>query len=558
MAWGSVALAIVVTIVVVWYSSGPCFYSDEIGILGPAHLIAHPSSNWVFFGDAYMPGTSVFLAPLWWLSDDPGWVYRASVIVLALVSVAIIYPVSRLGRALGLTTNAAIITGSIVAIAPGHAVFANWVWSEQAFSLAVVFAVWRGLELARTVSARNALLFGLAAGSTFAFHGRALVFAAVAGIALLTLARRSLKAAFWGVAGYVITAGGGYALFLWSTSRLYSHDQRADRVLDKLVDQGIVQTMESLTAQAWYQTVGWAGLALLGAGLLVSLARGGTDRVFGRWALAAFGASFIFVILLMAGAEPAHLRLDLHIYGRYFDGFGAALAVLGLIAIIRGLSLRFAFAAGGITVLVSIGFIFLVVPRLPPGGWWEPGHIPGISHLMSQRLVETGTEEPWAAIVFVLALVVLAVLALARRAPVAVWAVALYFAFVTTTVDLGIIKQREEFARSEPAPITVYEEVPKDVVLAIDIANSESAVNWKAYTFWAFPRDVIFYDSSIDPRPSDFVLSWDDWSEAAQQGAWPIVSSWRDGAVVWVFPGELQDELVAQGLVVRLPDTQDG
>jgi len=550
LAWASVAFSTVMTTLVVWNSSGPALYSDEVGILAPSYIIAHPASPLTYVGDAYMPGTSMILAPIWWFSSDPATVYRAAIIVCALLSLAIIYPLMRLGQAFGLTRNAAMIVGSVVALAPGHIIYANYVWSEQAFSLVVAFAAWRGLELARKASARNAVLAALAIGATFACHGRGIAFAAVGGLALIALARRSVRAAIAGIAAYVVVVGGGYALFLWTSTRLHGAQGRTNSTLGSLSDQNIGEAVDAITAQTWYQVVGWAGLALIGVGFLITLARKGDDRVFARWALGAFGASLLFVAIYVAGSEPSHLRLDIHVYGRYFDGLAATLAALGLIVMVKGLTRHLAAVLAVAAVVISGLFLVISVPHFPAGGWWEPGHLPAISHMLSQVLVASDQKDPWASITFVLLLVVLIVLLLSKRSPIAIGMLVAYFTFVTISVDVEIIKPRETLARGVWPPARALETVPASESLAVDVSVDDYPFLWVEYTWWCLPRMVHFYNSERDERPSDLVLGSIGWDTAAQEGALPLLSSWAGDEIIWVFPGQTQDELLDEGLLL--------
>src|SRR5690606_20313202 len=92
--------------------------------------------------------------------------------------------------------------------------------------------------------------------------------------------------------------------------------------------------------QTWYHTFAWAGLALLGTFWLVRRAWRGPHRVFARWALASLGAEAIFVVGVLSGALTWSLRVDLHIYGRYYGSHAMILALVGVVAVIRGVARR--------------------------------------------------------------------------------------------------------------------------------------------------------------------------------------------------------------------------
>jgi hypothetical protein len=552
LAWAALGVAGVVTLVVVWGCSAPALYSDETGILGPAYLIAHPSTTWMTVGDSYMPGTSVVLAPIWWFTSDPTTAYRAAIVVTALLSLAIAFPVARLAEALGLRRNAAIVVGAIIALAPGHAVYANWVWSEQAVSLAVAFAVWRGLVLARSRSVRNAVWFALPAAATFAAHGRAIAFAGVAGLALLALGRRAFRAAAAGVAVYVAGVGGAFGLLLWASNRLYGAQVRTGTTLDNLHDQNAAQLADAASSQAWYLAVAWAGLAVVGVWTLVAMARRGSDRTFARWALGAFGAAFVFVVAYVAGSQPEHLRVDLHVYGRYFDCFAATLAAVGLTALAKGLGTRTLLGVAGFSVLATASFLVFTVPRIPAGGWWEPSHLAGIAYLPSKALVATDQRDPWFAICLVLLLVVLVVLAAGRSGPLGIAVLFSYFALVTVFVDQGVVRPHEEGSRTTWTVPEALASIPTDIPLAVDRTFEPIPLYWVWYGYEAIPRTVLPYDPGRQQRPSDLVLGAVTWPEAVDAGALPMLSTWTGDGIVWVFPGVLQDELLDEGVIERI------
>src|SRR5690606_3703419 len=108
------------------------------------------------------------------------------------------------------------------------------------------------------------------------------------------------------------------ASYLWVNARMYPSNERTDITVAALGRGSFADYAAVAIGQTWYHTFAWAGLALLGTFWLVRRAWRGPHRVFARWALASLGAEAIFVVGVLSGALTWSLRVDLHIYGRYY------------------------------------------------------------------------------------------------------------------------------------------------------------------------------------------------------------------------------------------------
>lgn len=550
LAWACVLSATAVTLLVVWHSTAPLFVNDEVSVVGASRLLVHPGQDWQLGGLSYLPGTAALLAPVWWFTDDPATFYRIAVLLLGLVSVAIVWPLTRIAQELGMTRNTGMVLGSIIAAAPDHALLANYVWSEQLLSLMVAIAVWRGMVLARqwgegTLGVAAPALFALAIAGCYLVHGRAVLFAGVGGVALVVVAWRSPRRGLPAVGVYGAVMVGAHLLYRWVSSSLYPDDARTGRTLRGLVDQTPAEFASTAVSQAWYHSVTWLGLGGLGALLMLSWSRRGQRLLVARWLLCGVLVSAVFISMMLAGSPTARERLDLHVYGRYLAPFVLPLAFVGLAGLARGISGRIRWAGVGLVSAATALMLVLVVPGLPPGGIWSTAHLPGVAFMLSPRLQYRGVLDPWMPITLVLGIAAIFAIVLSRWRKAAVAVIAGGLVGITLWTDQRMLLDLEMFGRKEIPHTEVVRDLPTEVVLAGDSRAFDVFAFRGFYTFWSHPRSFILYDPDREARPSDLVVARMDWETAHDEGALPVKGSFFEAVVVWVFPGELQDRLRA-------------
>lgn len=553
LAAAAVALAVAVTTVIVWNSSGPAFFTDEISTMAMAHLFADPADPWTLGGGSFLPLTGVLLTPIWWFTQDPATAYRAAIIVLSVVSLAALWPFAMIARHLGLARNASIVVAAVIVVAPGHAIQANYVWSEQVLAFVAALTVWRGLVFARERTAANAVWFGIVGALAFVAHGRALVLSGTAGLALLAFAAKRWRRAWPGVVAYTVILGAGLLAFRFASRTLYPSDIRASHTLEFLGNASPSSLVEQTASQVWYAIVPWLGLVFLGVVFLSRMARRGEDSVAARWILAAFGASLIFVVVLLAGSVSPFPRVDLHVYGRYLDFIALPLAMIGLVAIWRGVSGRVLALTALAGAAATAAFLLLVAPGIPDGGRWDSPHVPEIAMYLDPGLIGRGAKDSWASIAILLGIAMLLVLTIARRRTVAVAVVAAYFAFASVWTDQHVALDHERSARSPAPMLQSLDGIPDEyaVFAPATIPHVHDAQN--AYVFWAYPRKFLLFE---EPEEMTGVLVYapTDYEPAIEAGALPLNGSAFASLWVWVYPGALFDELDAEGRLAHPVD----
>ncbi len=560
LAWFAIAVAVAVWVMVVWDTVAPIFGNDDISNLVYGSKLVEPGYHWALTGWSYLPGMSVLYAPLWAISNDPTFIARAASVIVGILGVLTLWPLTRLAQALGLTRNAGMIVAAIVMIAPGRALNGNYYWGETLLGLGVAVLALTGLRLAREASIKNAVIFALASALTMSAHGRVFVVVGVAGLALLALSRSSMRAAIAGVATYVVTVGGVLLLYRYE-SAVNFRDARTERSLSSLTDGTFGDGAVAATSQLWYHVIAWWALAILGVALLVRMVRSRTDRLWAWWAIAGFGVMYVFVVILVARPREGGGRLDGFAYGRYSEGVTFLLGFLGLVFIVKGVSRLIVAITAATAVVIGILYLVIVVPQIPNGGLAVPAHMPGLFLWLDDQVVTTGGKDHWPLIVAVSILFGVVGALIARFRALALSVMALYFLGYTTYADGIYLHASVVFGDGgRGIPIQVYGmgELPQGVPLAVDSNLELLATQSNYYSYWLYPTEFEWFDPATDTRPSDMVLARTDWQPALDGGALPLngsLGSFENPATpgvveqtwVWVFPGEVQDTLDAQG-----------
>lgn len=549
----SVLAAAAVLIKVQWGSAAPVFLADEVGNLGNALLFANPNTTWLLTGNAYMPGFSVLLTPIWWFTESPEVAYRAAVIIGAAVSLLVVVPLARIARHFGAPRYVSVVIGAIIVAAPSRALEANYIWAENFLVLLVCLTVALLLSLGTAPAPRmsHAVLLGFCAGGAFLAHGRALPFALLVlagGVWLLRRHRRQAVAMLVTGVGMLALA---YLSLGYIASELYIRDDRVGKALGALRDTTVSGWSSAAGSQLWYEIAAWLGMSIVGALVLITLARRrGRDSPE-----AVLAVSLVLLALavpfLTSDLERAPFRLDLNLYGRYLDPFIVPLVACGLAAVWVGLSKRILRWSLIITVISSAVFVLLCVPGLPVGALVTPAHLAGVAHFIDPGLAGTQVPDNWPVIATItLASTICALLLTARPrillALLGIWAVS-----VTLYSDSVVFDSYESTTREKPDELVAIESVGDDIALHADSQSTRGYVLGNWYTFWSTPRAYVYVDLNEDTEPVDLLLADLDAAWPLDQGGRPVAKTIVDGSAIWVFPGTAHDTLDEQNRVMQ-------
>ena len=559
---GSRAVSTVVAVVAVmcttalhvfaaWGAVGPVWADDEIGVLANARVIAGvgPPLELQHFG--YYPGWSVVLAPLWWLLDDPGQIYRAAVALSALCGVLLIIPLAAIARRLGVAAPLAVTIAAIVAAAPARTVMSNYVITENFLTLMIAFSVVAAIRFSKSRSAGWAAVLGANVAYVFFTHGRAITLVAVTGVWFLTMVRRRPRAAAAGLISLVVLSCGALAINRTISAQLYgAGSDREGSSLAALLTTTPVSFAQAALGQAWYLSAAWAGLVILGAGTLVvwAVREVRTRRIgIASWAIAALAAATALSAgLASVGITQGLDRLDVFIYGRYIDPFVVPVVLLGLVLVVRKLSRRAGLLLVAAAVVINGLFLTLSVPNIPRGGWWAPINIPGVLLRLWPTAGDTG-PAPWLATGLVAIVFGMCFLALRRWPVLSVLAVAAYFAIASVAADVRAVDRFNVSFNVEPELVATVQQLGSRHSLSFD-SDRADVVAQNLYQYWFADRRVDVFDSIKEKPATELVIARTTWEKGAAEGALRVASAKR-GDALWVMPGALQRHLLDDGRV---------
>jgi hypothetical protein len=514
----------------------PVQTKDEIGYLmagrllgggGAADLIMPP------YAGGYSAGWGLLVSPLWRvLGEDPVRFMHATVAVNVLIATAAVVVWAAVARRLGAGPRAALAIATVVAVAPGRALYTGYALPEAllgvlvALAFLLVLRLWddgHGSRLEPVASRTGtAVALALLTGYLSLVHSRFLPTVGLLVLVLAWWAWRARPAAGPWVVGTAVAGGlAGVLVNRWVEDQLYGEVDRFSAAGEQ-IGQLHIGFMTSLTiGHAWYGAVAWAGLTVVGVlwavrkGMVEWRAR--TPGPFAILLLVAAAQLVIGAFYLSTRITVGAGRLDKVVYGRYTDPVWALLAVVGLTALLSGavdrLVLRRAalvvgllgaavaivlFAVGGIVR----GLVQLNVPGIEMWRWeygFEDLRVPWLQATLAALLVLGGLL--WVK---------------ARSQPRAVAVVALLALAVTGTfvAEHRTIDERDQRLRDLFSLRATVEEYPDAPVLLV--VDRPLLLTGTAFQYWLGDRDYRLLDpaqeatkvepgevviGTLDPRP---------------------------------------------------------
>ena len=559
----------------------PSFPFDEVTLLQYAKYFAQGGGEITpVEGAGYFPGWSILIAPLWWVTSSPSTFYAAAIWIGVAVAVLTIWPLAAIVCRFGGSPQQAVVVGSIVMSMPSRTVQSDYTMSEKPLFLAVALLMLGAIRLWERPTALRAAVFAVLAVLTGFMHSRATVLLIACVIWLLLFVLRSWKASLVGLV-LVVPLG-------WLTYR-YSMQLNVD-LLQGSFKQGLNLAENLATArpsiivrvilgQSWNQTVATLGIFLIGVVVVLWLiwTELRRDRAVGPASL--LGGMFlgIFFVSVASWSNENSLylaewrRLDSWIYGRYMEPVTALIVAAGLAALLRGLRASVVAIAASAALAIILPTVFWVAPDAPTWGYVTPAHIGGVmpwSGLLPDADVFTWTwglvptltnaNRFWAvaSLTTLIALAALGILTsrIGRRVPTVTIAGVLLLAAAVGSVAsdpaTDDFQAREGGVPSIAVEVRSIEDaygsqkIDYDRTCKPPYVNNAVVQNYVAYWILPSTMETVFDPAEYD---ADIVLSCGDWPQADKLGAVATDGELSNGYRVWIMPGTLQDEMIADG-----------
>jgi hypothetical protein len=554
---------------VAWGSTAPVFYTDEVGYIANAQLMAGIGEPRDFSASSYYIGWSVLLVPLWWITQDPQQVYIGSVALSVLCGILIVAPLTWIARWFGMSTPWAVVAASAVAVAPARLVMSNFGLAENFIALLIACAVVAAIRYSEKQSLGRAAVLAGIASYLFLTHARTAPVLIATALWIVFSSWRRWKTIL--VAGGVaaLIAVPGFLLYRSLVPLMYEPGvDREERGFTRLFQLDPFAGLTATIGQLWYALAAWYGFAILA--LIVVAVRTVVEirqrkPALATWASLVFlGILAISVVWIAAAIDRGDPRLDIYAYGRYLDSVLAILALTGIAIALTRMTRQLALVWGAVALLIAALFFIVVYRQVPsgPGTWWGPNSVPGIIQ-WDWPNVTSAERPPWviatiAALLIVAAAAAATVFLSQRAATVIVASVALV-AFLASGIAAEIKTIRPNFSpwyTSFTLRTDVTETLAEypdaslsfDRVGLSDTLGGVDTVSRNAYQFWLSPRAVpVFTSEDADPE-TDLVISRKDWPRAGELGARLVAEdTGMFNNALWVLPGALQDEMAAAG-----------
>ena len=577
--WAAAALAIGVCVYLHWEISrsaiAPRTPWDEIHPLETARYLAGDHEILPLSGSGYYPGWALMLAPLWWFTDDPERLYQLAVQLGNALAIVTIAPLALLARRMGLPTAPALTIAALALCLPGRTVLADYALSEQAILFMLAWTVLAMHSLWQRPTMRRSVVFVLCVAACYLLHSRELALVATAGLWLALSAVRHWRVA---AAGLPLLVAATLAVRMFAErvldATLHGGGGGKEDLLEQALEDGSAGLfLRVLLNQSWAQVVGTAGLAAIGAVVVIAWAA----QELRRWRIGpgVFLLGTCLSALLLSAvwwtrpdflwAGEGYVRLDVWIYTRYVDHVATFLVLVALVVLVRGVRRAPLLAALGLFVAVALPVVLWVAKDVALWGALDgPGNssallswismFPGDPFPLPQQPT-LGNENRfwvWASLFGTAALIAALLL---RRAPRVLVSLLLATA-LTLSLQADPSHRRDAPVAIDQAVERIEAVTGEQAEIDMDYSCSGPALtryqvmNWLG--FWLSPRDVDLADPPQGtPFDSALVVSCADWPQAEENGALRVHDSEYYGYALWVLPGDEQIALGEAGLLER-------
>ncbi|MFG2085697.1 hypothetical protein [Spirillospora sp. NPDC048824] len=560
-----------------WLSSGqtvPVATPDESGYLFAARVLTGGPDADMSFGTIYRGGYPLLLTPAFWFGDEPVGVYRAALVINALVGAAMLPLAFLLLRRLRVGGRWSYVFAHVTAMLPCVLFYSGFVLTDAVLPLILtgwLLLVHTWLNAPPPADRRAASRLHLAgtgasllAAYAYACHSRGAILLAVHA-ALLAVALVCRWRSWRGVSVAALAAAAGTAAGTLLNRSLLPHmyphgdNDLGGNVARRLTgEDGWAWILSLGTGQVWYQAVATGGMAAVG---LVAVAFAAIRPSAAESALSgtpgtpgAYGTSgrtralALAVVAIVAGiafatsaALPVEYRIGNYVYGRYLACITPVLFIAGVAVLLRASqrTLLWASAAAATLILTAACVVQWYAGDLLTRYTYTAYDFPETAFLTWDWTSFRLWHATLAGLVLLIASVVL--VRLRRRGP-------LLLAVVLAVVAVGMcLTATDRIARPLVRDATAH----TDIRQSIDLRGRRSiAIDWNvpwtirlSHYYWAWWSEGSVFNARWTPPPQNVdvvVLAWPkdvpdtaSWPHGAPPG-WRVVDSRRTIEGDWV------------------------
>ena len=346
---GAGVAAAIVTIARLYSSRGRNEYSlwpDEPAQLAIARLIGGGTRWNMHNHSVWRPGFGTLLAPVYWFTDDPVGVFRAALVlnaVLGGVAAALLVFVAR--RLTPMSAAWGTACAVVVALSPAVIFTTDFVFSESLVAVLYLATLLSLMRFQESPALGPGVVAGVLSAAAFGAHSRMVLLALITlGVVLWAAVRRRLRVLDAVVIG-AVTGAGVYlvsAYTSWVVDRLWNEPSTrnsSEGVIEQLQNRSAV--LVALLGQTWYLLVASLGVVVYGAVVLVRsiIDRNPTPEPRRSDAVLVVLTVTMFVALSSVFMSD-RWRSDQLVYGRYNDSIITPVLVVGLAALVGAIPLR--------------------------------------------------------------------------------------------------------------------------------------------------------------------------------------------------------------------------
>jgi len=306
----------------------PLMYGDERGYIGWARKILYGLSD----GVRYLPGYSLFLLPVFKLTNEMSLAYPLVLAVNGIIGGFLPVGIYRLSRLFNLSEKQGLLCGVVCALYPAYLLYANMALCEILLAtLFVLYLLQCGLLSQHPEKKWGWFRLGCIILLLVMTHTRALIVLPALAVSLPVLVKREQRKKAIAAVGLLLVVGIAIAVLFFTrsnTNTLHLQEQLAGL----LTSRGMKDFLYAVLSQGSYLLCATFFIGAMGVWHGIRM----IAKQEQGWQTAWCVLSCWCFLFLLSCVYMSHHEKPVHIlYGRYNDCMTAGILLLGVVAILK-------------------------------------------------------------------------------------------------------------------------------------------------------------------------------------------------------------------------------